>query len=632
MKTEVLEAKDLSVTTDGQAMIDKARKDKVEIVWDRYQAQAKHCTFCETGLSCRICMMGPCRINPKDPNGKKGVCGADADIIVARNFLRMIAAGAASHSDHGRDLIEVLKSVGEGKASGYSIREPEKLRSLAEEYGIDCKGKDDLNIARNLAYLMEEDFGTRKDSIMMTKRAPAARLEIWRKLGVIPRGIDRETSESLHRTHMGVDNDWVSLLLQGARNALADGWGGSMIGTDLSDIIFGIPTPRESEVNLGVLKHDEVNIILHGHNPVVSEMIFNAAQNPRLLSLAKEHGAAGINLAGVCCTGNEVLMRKGIPMAGNHLMTELALVTGAVEALIVDYQCVMPSLGKVAQCYHTKMFSTSSKAKFPGAEHVEITPENALEKAEYLVETAIKNFQNRIKDRVLIPEKPVKQMTGFSIEAIVKALGGSVAPLIDAIKSGKIRGAVGVVGCNNPRIKQDSAHRVIVRKLIANDILVVDTGCVSVATAKDGLKTPEAAQLAGPGLKEICIALGVPPVLHMGSCVDNSRIMVLASALANYLGTDISDLPIAASAPEWYSEKAVTIALYAVASGITTFLGPTPPIKGSQNIVDMALNGLENVFGAHFVVEADPEKAADLIINHIESKRAKLGLDSRMKV
>lgn len=629
---EVIEAKDLTVTTDGQAMIDKARREGVEIVWDRYQAQAKHCNFCEAGLSCRICMMGPCRINPKDPEGKRGVCGADADIMVARNFLRMVAAGAASHSDHGRDLIEVLKAVGEGKAQGYSIKEPEKLRSLAKEYGIDTNGKNDLEIARNLAYLMQEDFGTRQDAIKMAMRAPAQRQEIWKKLGVMPRGIDRETSESLHRTHMGVDNDWVSLLLQGARNALADGWGGSMIGTDLSDVLFGIPTPKQSEVNLGVLKKDEVNIILHGHNPVVSEMIFNASTNPRLLSLAREKGASGINLAGVCCTGNEVLMRKGIPMAGNHLMTELALVTGAVEALIVDYQCVMPSLGKVAQCYHTKMFSTSAKAKFPGAEHVEITPENAVQKAEYLVETAINNFQNRIKDRVMIPDMPIKQLTGFSIEAIVKALGGTVTPLIDVIKAGKIRGAVGVVGCNNPRIKQDSAHRVVVRKLIANDILVVDTGCVAVATAKDGLKMPESAQLAGPGLKEVCTALSIPPVLHMGSCVDNSRIMVLAAALANYLGTDISSLPIAASAPEWYSEKAVTIALYAVASGVTTFLGPVPPITGSKNIVEMALNGLENVFGARFVVEPDPDKAAALIINHIESKRAKLGLDSRASI
>ncbi len=628
---EVLEAMDLTVTTDGQAMINKARKDGVEIVWDRYQVQAKHCNFCEAGLSCRICMMGPCRLNPKDPEGKRGVCGADADIIVARNFLRMVAAGAASHSDHGRDLIEVLKAVGEGKAYGYSIKEPEKLRSLAKEYGIDINGKNDLEIARELAYAMQEDFGTRQEAIKMAMRAPKQRVQMWEKLGVMPRGIDRETSESLHRTHMGVDNDWVSLLLQGARNALADGWGGSMIGTDLSDVLFGIPTPKQSEVNLGVLKKDEVNIILHGHNPVVSEMIFNASTNPKLLALAKEKGASGINLAGVCCTGNEVLMRKGIPMAGNHLMTELAIVTGAVEALIVDYQCVMPSLGKVAQCYHTKMFSTSAKAKFPGAEHVEITPENAVEKAEYLVKTAINNFQNRIKDRVMIPDAPVKQLTGFSIEAIVKALGGTIAPLVDVIKAGKIRGAVGVVGCNNPRIKQDSAHRVIVRKLIANDILVVDTGCVAVATAKDGLKMPESAKLAGPGLKEICSALGIPPVLHMGSCVDNSRIMVLASALANYLGTDISNLPIAASAPEWYSEKAVTIALYAVAGGITTFLGPVPPITGSKNIVQMALNGLENVFGAHFVVEPDPDKAAELIINHIEAKRARLGLNSRLK-
>ncbi len=541
----------------------------------------------------------------------------------------MIAAGAASHSDHGRDLIEVLMSVGKGNAPGYSIKESAKLRALSEEFGIECADKDDLEIAKELAYTLEEEYGTRQNSIRMINRAPAKRQEIWQGLNIMPRGIDRETSESLHRTHMGVDNSWTSLLLQGLRNALADGWGGSMIGTDLSDVLFGIPAPRESYVNLGVLKEDEVNIILHGHNPVVSEMVFTASKDSRLLTLAKEAGANGINLAGVCCTGNEILMRQGIPMAGNHLMTELALVTGAVEALIVDYQCIMPSLGQISQCYHTKMFSTSAKAKFPGAEHVKITPQNALERASYLVEAAIRNFRNRNSSRVHIPASPVKQITGFSVETILGALGNSIEPLISVIKSGKIRGAVGIVGCNNPRIKHDSAHRTIVRRLIANDILVLDTGCVSVATAKDSLKTLEAAQLAGPGLKEVCLSLGIPPVLHMGSCVDNSRILMLAASLAKALGTDISALPVAAAAPEWYSEKAITIGCYAVASGITTFLGPMPPITGSKDIVSLLAGGLDNIVGAHFEVDADPEKAADKMINLIEKKRSDLGLDSR---
>lgn len=626
---ETLTVEDCTVTNDGQAMVAKAQKDGVETVWDRYQKQSPHCVFCETGLSCRICMMGPCRLNPKKPEEKKGVCGADAHIIVARNFLRMIAAGAASHSDHGRELIEILRAIGEGRAPGYQIREPEKLKNLAEEYDIETAGLDDLAIARSLAEAMEEDFGTRKKSIQMVNRAPQKRIDVWNKLGIMPRGIDRETSESLHRTHMGVDNDWLSLLTQGMRNALADGFGGSLIGTELSDILFGIPSPKESSVNLAVLKEDQINIVLHGHNPLVSEMIVQATENPELQKLAKEQGATGINLAGVCCTGNELLMRRGVPMAGNHLMTELVLVTGAVEALVVDYQCIMPSLGTIAQCYHTKMYSTSDKARFPGANAFEMTPETALSKAHDLVKEAILNFKNRKKDKVSIPGAPVNQYTGFSVESLLQGLGGSLDPLLDAIKVGKIRGAVGVVGCNNPRIKHDAAHRTIIEHLIKNDILVLDTGCVSVATAKAGLKTLEAINQAGEGLKEICGAVGIPPVLHLGSCVDNSRIMVLVSAIANALDVDISDLPVAAAAPEWYSEKAVTIGLYAVASGVTTFLGPMPPITGSEKVVAAATQGLNDLVGAKFVVEPDPQKAAEMIVTHIEEKRGGLGLDSR---
>jgi carbon-monoxide dehydrogenase catalytic subunit len=377
-------------------------------------------------------------------------------------------------------------------------------------------------------------------------------------------------------------------------------------------------------VNAGVLKQDQVNIVVHGHNPVVSEMLLRACQDPDLLQQAKDQGAAGINLAGVCCTGNELLMRAGIPMAGNHLTTELVLATGAVDMMVVDYQCIMPSLGTVAACYHTRMVSTSDKARFPGMEHREFHPENAAAKAAALVQDAIANFGRR--GEVFIPVEPVDCVGGFSVEAILGALGGTPKPLIDAIAAGKIRGAVGIVGCNNPRIKQDYGHVTLTQRLIENDILVVDTGCASVATAKAGFKQAQALAKAGPGLKEICGALGVPPVLHVGSCVDNVRILVLASALANALGADISDLPIAGAAPEWYSEKAATIGVYFVASGVYTVLGPMPPVTGSMNIVKLLTEGLNDAVGATFAVEPDPEKAAVLIRAHIETKRKKLGL------
>ena len=617
----------LTITEDGQLMLKKAEKDQIETVWDRYQSQLPQCGYCEMGLSCRICNMGPCRVDPFGEGPQHGVCGADADIIVARNLGRMIAAGAASHSDHGRDLVEVLESVAEGKAPGYSIREPEKLKKLAAEYGVSCEGKELLKIAAELAHAMQEDFGTRKKELTLVKRAPQKRQEIWRKIGVMPRGIDRETSEMMHRTHMGVDNGWQSLLLHGIRNALSDGWGGSLIATEVSDILFGIPKPAMTSVNMGVLKEDQVNILVHGHNPVVSEMILRACQDADLLKLAKEKGAKGINLAGLCCTGNELLMRHGVPMAGNHLMTELVIATGAADMILADYQCIMPSLGNVAACYHTKLISTSDKARFPGMEHREFHPDNAESLAKEMVKAAIENFSRRGK--VYIPVEAVPAMGGFSVEAIVGALGGTPAPLLEAIKAGKIRGAAGVVGCNNPKIKHDHGHVTLVKRLIENDILVVDTGCAAIATAKAGFKVAEAIQYAGPGLKEICGALKIPPVLHMGSCVDNVRILTLACALADALGTDICDLPIAGAAPEWYSEKAAAIGVYFVASGVYTVLGPMPPITGSMNVVKLLTEGLENVIGATFAVEPDPEKAANLIIRHIEKKRKSLGLNSR---
>ena len=618
--------KKISINADTQAMLKVARENGIETVWDRLEKQQPQCGYCNLGTSCRICTMGPCRVDPFGDGPQKGVCGADADIIVARNLARMIAAGASSHSDHGRDILETLHMVGEGKTDVYTITDSEKLKRLADEYSIPTDGKSDQEIAKDLAWEMMEDYGMRRDKLPMGGRAPQSRQDLWDKVGVYPRGIDRENVEMLHRTHMGVDNDWVNILLHAVRTSLSDGWGGSMVATDLSDTLFGTPTPKMSHMNLGSIKADHVNIILHGHNPMLSEVIVVAAMDPELIKLAEEKGAKGINLAGVCCTGNEVLMRKGIPMAGNHLMQELVIMTGAIEAMVVDYQCIMPAVTETAKCFHTKVISTFDKAKFPGAEHISFDPSRGLEIGKQIVRTAIENFENRVPERVYIPVEPVEMMTGFSIEAILGALGGTPQPLIDAIVAGSIRGAVGIVGCNNPKIKQDLGHTELTKRLIENDILVVVTGCTTVADGKAGLMVPEAADLAGPGLSAVCKALGIPPVLHLGSCVDNTRILVLAAALANTLGVDISALPLAGSAPEWYSEKAVAIGSYVVGSGIYTVLGIAPPIFGSPNIVKLLTEGLEGVFGATFAVEPDPNRAAVLIRRHIEKKRAGLNL------
>lgn len=615
----------ISIQPDTLAMCAKARAEGLETVWDRHAAQEPRCGFCDLGLSCRICVMGPCRIDPFGEGPQRGVCGADADIIVARNLARMIAAGAASHSDHGRDLVETLLAVGEGRAPGYRITDAAKLKRLATEFGVPAD-LPPLAQAKELALAMMEEYGIKKGHLTFTGRLPAARLARWQALGLAPRGIDWEVTEMLHRTHMGVDNDPVNLLLQALRCALADGWGGSMIATEISDVLFGTPQPVASQVNLGVLKADQVNIILHGHSPLVSEAVAQAAQDPQLLARAQELGAAGINLAGLCCTGNEVLMRRGIPMAGNHLLQELVILTGAVEAMVVDYQCIMPSVAELASCYHTLFFTTSPKAKFPKATHLPFSPETGEALGQTLVSQAVENFARRQADRVSIPVAPAAQVSGFSVEIIQEALGGTWEPLLGAIKAGQIRGAVGVVGCNNPKITQDYGHVNLTKKLIEADILVLDTGCAAVAHAKAGFKTPEAADLAGPGLQAVCRALGIPPVLHMGSCVDNTRIVNLAAILAGALGVDLDQLPVAAAAPEWYSEKAATIACYAVASGIFTVLGVAPPVLGSAAVTDLLLNGLEAHLGAKFAVQPDPVLAAQLIINHIEAKRRALGL------
>lgn len=627
MAKELAKPEELSIWDDARQMIVKARKDGVETVWDRFEQQTPGCKFCEMGLTCKNCNMGPCRISLKE-NGKmqRGICGADGDVIVARNFGRFVAGGSAGHSDHGRDLIEVLEAIVEGEAPDYQIQDEEKLRAVATDMGIAIEGRATMDVAKDLVDSCFDDFGSRRKELGFIGRVPEARQEIWRQYKTMPRGVDREIAEMMHRTHMGCDNDAVSTLLHSARTSLADGWGGSMIGTELSDIIFGLPTPAQSTVNLGVIKKEQVNLLVHGHNPVVSEMILAAARQPEMVAKAKEAGAQGINIAGLCCTGNELLGRQGIPMAGNHLMTELAIVTGAVEAVVVDYQCIMPSMVQAAACYHTKFITTADKARFTGATHFSFDITTAAAQAKEIVELAIEAYGQRDNTKVDIPGEPVPVMTGFSNESLLKLLGGSLEPLLDAIKDGSIRGVVAIVGCNNPKFQHDSQNVGLAKELIKRDILVLATGCVTTAAGKAGLLMPEGKEMAGEGLQKICGALGIPPVLHFGSCVDNSRVIHLCGLIAKTLGVDISDLPVWGASPEWYSEKAVAIGLYCVASGIPVQIGTPPQITGSKLVTEIAVGGLEDIFGASFLVEPDCKKAVEIMDKRICEKREALGL------
>ena len=616
-----------SIDPATQSMLRITEKQGIETAWERLEAQQPQCGYGELGLCCRHCNMGPCRIDPFDDTGpQKGVCGATADTLVARGLLRAIAAGAAAHSDHGRDIAHTFLLTAEGKSGGYEIKDQAKLMSLAAEYGIETDERAVEEIALELAHAIHDEFGNQTGPIRFTRRAPEKRVALWKKLGIDPRGVDREVVESMHRTHIGVDHDYVNLILHGLRTSISDGWGGSMIATELSDVLFGTPKPLKGTANLGVLKENEVNIIAHGHEPTLSEMIVAAAQDPEMIALAREQGAEGINVVGMCCTGNEILMRHGVPIAGNFLQQELAVITGAVEALIVDVQCIMPALADLAACYHTEFISTSPKAKFPGATHVEFNEAEAFDIAKSIVQQAVENYPERKPEMVNIPDEKTECVVGFSVEAILNALGGSLDPLLEAIKGGAIRGIAGVVGCNNPKVRHDYGHLKLVEELIKNDVLVVSTGCNAIATAKAGLMLPEAAEQAGDGLRGVCEALGIPPVLHMGSCVDISRILATCAAIANALGVDISDLPVAGAAPEWMSEKAVSIGAYVIASGIYTVLGTVPQVLGSPNVTELLTKGAEDVIGAAFAVEPNPEKAADLILQRIDDKREGLGL------
>jgi carbon-monoxide dehydrogenase catalytic subunit len=621
-------------------MIDKACEEGISTVFERAE-KMRPCPIGADGSCCKNCAMGPCRVPP--PRGKEetpaekkarvGVCGATAETISARNFARMIAAGAAAHSDHGRRVVEAFKLMAEGKTKDFEIKDEQKLLKIAMDLGVEIGTRDNQAIALDIAKVCEAEFGKQEGELLFIKNAPLKRQEIWRNLGVVPRGIDREIVELMHRTHMGVDQDYKSLLLQGARTALSDGWGGSMIATELQDVMFGTPAPVASEINLGVLKEDEVNLVIHGHEPQLAEMLAVVTKDPEMLKYAESKGAKGINLAGMCCTANEILMRHGVPIAGNFLQQELAIVTGALEAMVVDVQCIMQGIADVASCFHTKIITTDNRAHIQGATTIEFDERDAWESAKKIVKAAIDNYPNRGKN-VRIPKYKTDLIAGFSHETINYLLGGlfraSYRPLNDNIINGRIRGVAGVVGCNNARVTHDDMHVTLTKELIKNDVLVLETGCAAMASAKAGLMVPEAAQeFAGEGLASVCEAVGIPPVLHLGSCVDNARILIAATAMVKDggLGDDISDLPAAGAAPEWMSEKALSIGQYFVSSGVFTVFGTNWPTLGDKVVTEYLFKDMEDLYGAMWAFEPDPHRTAQLMIEHIDKKRKALGID-----
>jgi carbon-monoxide dehydrogenase catalytic subunit len=618
----------------AQQMLIRAEEMGISTAFTRADDMSP-CNIGSAGMCCKICGMGPCRLT-KD--GQTGVCGATIDTIQARNLIRAISAGAAAHSDHGRDMAFTLKATANGEAEGYYIRDVTKLRTVAAYYDIPVEGRSPEEIANDLADLYIAQFGQQKGVIAPIHRAPEKRKKLWEEQGVLPRGVDREVVEALHRTHIGDDQDAEHILQHAIRAALSDGWGGSLIATDVSDILFGTPAPILGQANLGVLKEDMVNLVVHGHEPTLSNMIVAASQSPDILDYARAAGAKGIQISGICCTANEILMRQGIPAAGNFLQQELSILTGAVEAMVVDVQCIMQALVGLAENFHTKIITTSPKVKLKGATHIEFDEHKALTIAKQILKETIDNYKNRGK--VHIPSDREDLVPGFSHEYINYMLGGSYRasfrPLNDAIMSGRIRGVAAVVGCNNPRSQHDYLHTHVTEELLKQDVLIVETGCGAIASAKLGFLLGEAGlDKVGPGLKEICEAVGIPPVLHMGSCVDNTRILTVLTQMVEEggLGDDIDQIPAVGLAPEWMSEKALSIGTYCVASGAYVIFGGSSPVSGmpdrvsdSDRVSMLISEGWEELYGGKLEFIPDPDEMVKATLAHIDKKRADLGL------
>jgi carbon-monoxide dehydrogenase catalytic subunit len=623
-----------SIDPAAQEMIKLSAEIGISTAFSRAD-QMSPCNIGSAGMCCKMCSMGPCRLT-KD--GSTGICGATIETVQARNLARSIAGGAAAHSDHGRDMAMTLKAVANGHTQGYRIRDVARLRYLSEVYGIETGDRTPEEIANDLADLYLAQFGQQQGEVVLTKRAPEKRQKRWRAAGVMPRGVDREIVEIMHRTHIGVDQDARHILRGAVRTAVGDGWGGSMIATDISDILFGTPAPVMGQANLGVLSEDEVNVVVHGHEPTLSMMIVAACQDPEMIEYARSKGAAGIAISGICCTANEILMRQGIPAAGNFLQQELAILTGAVEAMIVDVQCIMQALANVAEHFHTELITTSPKAKIAGATHIEFDEHRAVDIAKEIVTRACDNFPNRGKTH--IPAVRSDLIAGFSHEYINYALGGSYRgsfrPLNDAIMAGRIRGVGAIVGCNNPRTNHDYLHIEIARQLLKNDVLVVETGCGAIATAKMGWMLGEAGlSQVGPGLREICETTGIPPVLHLGSCVDNARILTVLSQVVEEggLGDDIDQIPAVGLAPEWMSEKALSIATYCVASGAYVIMGGANPVSGmpervphSIEVARLISQDWEELYGGKLEFMQDPQEMIEKTLEHIDQKRDALAL------
>lgn len=638
----VFDPKNIKRSSDPavQEMIEVTQQKGIITAFDRLVAQQPQCQFGYKGTCCRFCMMGPCRITAETGPKSKGICGADVWTIAARSTGTMLLTGAAAHCEHSRHIAHTVLEVAEGKASDYKITDAKKLLKVAKRQGIATEGRTEAEIAKDLAQMALDDFRIltgEKACEFFAKNVTDGRLKKIDDCNVTPNGIQSALADLLAQAHVGQDNDPVNITFSALRAALAD-FTGCHIGTDFSDILFGTPTPVLAEANLGVIDKDKVNIILHGHNPLLSEMIVSAARE--LDAEAKGAGAAGIQLSGICCTGNEVLMRQGVPVATGFSSQEMAIATGAIDAMVVDVQCIMPGLTNVAKCFHTQLITTQPVAKLPGTAHIPFNTETAMDDAKEIVRMAIDNFKNRDLAKVHIPSLKYKAAAGFSLEAIYELFSTvnaekPVKVLTDAIASGQIKGVAFLIGCNNLKGLQDENHIGIFKELLKNDVFVLGGGCAAQSAARFGLLDPDRRdEFVGEGLKAFLSQFDnkgglkgqLPAVLHMGSCVDYTRGMDLLKDMADEMGVDTPKVPFVVSAPEAMSGKAVAIGCYLVTLGLPTHVGVLPPVEGSDLFFQIATQIASDVYGGYFIFETDAQEAAKKLLSALEYRTWKLNV------
>lgn len=601
----------------------------IDTAFDRFDRQKPQCSFGLTGICCKICNMGPCKITQKSP---KGVCGADADLIVARNLLRSAAAGAAQHGMHAREVILALKWAAEGKLD-VPIMGKQKIKDTAKLFGIKTERRSINKIASELADALLDDISRTlpNDYKTIAACAPPERREVWEKLDILPISAYHEVFEAYHKSGCATDGDWKSIMRQFLRCGLAFTFSGVLGASIATDCLFGVGDRVTSKVNIGALKKGYVNIAVHGHLPLLVSEIVKVGKEEKFIELAKSKGAKGIRFYGICCSGLAAMYRYGgvIPLS-NAVSAELVLATGALDLWVADVQDVFPSIMDVARCFKTVVITTSESARLPGAERFEYDHhhsniERTRELAEKIVLRAIESFDVRKGMPVYIPPYEVEAEVGFSVEYIYKRFG-SMQPLADALKSGKILGIVNMVGCSNPKTIYEKSTVDVADVLIKNNILILSNGCASFPLMKLGYCGKDAGNKAGNSLKEF-LSPDLPPVWHVGECIDNARSSGIFGGLANLCGKKIYEMPFAFTSPEWGNEKGIDAALGFRLMGVNSYHCVEAQIYGSKNVIEFLKDGTKELLGSTMNVDADPVSLGNKIVEDIKLKRKALGWD-----